>query len=134
MRESPTWAYVDGLAGNVAGEIAAADRQARGAHRRVGRGRGLLGAQVRTVVAAARHPAGTPDLASFTWYAEPMLAEKEFFIRKAIGWVLRETSRRDPAWVAKWTEGHISEISGVALREAIRRLPADEAERLSRLR
>jgi 3-methyladenine DNA glycosylase AlkD len=78
--------------------------------------------------------AGTPDLARFTRYAEPMLAEQEFFIRKAIGWVLREISRRDPAWVAKWTEDHISEISGVAFREAIRRLPADEAERLSRLR
>jgi len=42
-----------------------------------------------------------------------MLTEKEFFIRKAIGWVLRETSRRDPAWVAKWTEAHLPEMSGV---------------------
>jgi hypothetical protein len=29
-----------------------------------------------------------------------MLAEREFFIRKAIGWVLREISRHDPAWIA----------------------------------
>ena len=26
-----------------------------------------------------------------------MLAEKEFFIRKAIGWVLRETAKKRPA-------------------------------------
>jgi 3-methyladenine DNA glycosylase AlkD len=78
--------------------------------------------------------AGTPDLARFARYAEPMLPENEFFIRKAIGWVLREISRRDPAWAAKWTEDNIAKISGVTFREAIRRLPADEAERLSRLR
>jgi 3-methyladenine DNA glycosylase AlkD len=77
---------------------------------------------------------GAGDFERVSRYADQMLAEKEFFIRKAIGWVLREISRRDPAWVAKWTEDHISEISGVAFREAIRRLPADEAARLSRLR
>jgi hypothetical protein len=36
---------------------------------------------------------GQPDLACFQRYAAPMLAEKEFFIRKAIGWVLRELAR-----------------------------------------
>lgn len=56
--------------------------------------------------------AGRPDLARFTRYAEPMLTETEFFIRKAIGWVLREISRRDPVWVAFWTEQHLSGMSG----------------------
>ncbi len=78
--------------------------------------------------------AAQPDLARFTRYAEPLLAEKEFFIRKAIGWVLREISRRDPEWVAEWTRGHASEMSGVTFREAVRRLPAGDAERLRRLR
>jgi 3-methyladenine DNA glycosylase AlkD len=63
-----------------------------------------------------------------------MLAEREFFIRKAIGWVLREISKLDPAWVASWTELHRSELSGVTFREAVRRLPAGEAERLRTLR
>ena len=73
---------------------------------------------------------GQPDLPRFTRYAEPLLAEREFFIRKAIGWVLREISKHDPDWVAKWTETHLSEMSGVTFREAVRRLPADEADRL----
>jgi 3-methyladenine DNA glycosylase AlkD len=77
---------------------------------------------------------GRPDLPRFTGYAQPMLAEREFFIRKAIGWVLREISKRDPAWVASWTERHRAEMSGVTFREAVRRLPADEAERLRQLR
>ena len=63
-----------------------------------------------------------------------MLDEKEFFIRKAIGWVLREISKRDPAWVARWTEDNIARMSGLTFREAVRRLPAGEAERLGRLR
>jgi len=40
---------------------------------------------------------GQPDLARFTAYAEPLLAERECFIRKAIGWVLgrsRAATRR----------------------------------------
>ena len=41
--------------------------------------------------------AGQPDLPRFERYAIPMLAEKEFFIPKATGWVLREISKRDPA-------------------------------------
>jgi 3-methyladenine DNA glycosylase AlkD len=102
LRDSRTWAYVDGLAGNVAGEIAL--RDPAGAWPRIDawavdedfwvRRSALL-----SLLRGIR--AGTPDLARFTRYAEPMLAEKEFFIRKAIGWVLRETTRRDPAWVAK---------------------------------
>ena len=78
--------------------------------------------------------AGRADLPRFTRYAEPMLAEREFFIRKAIGWVLREISRRDPRWVAAWTERHLPGMSGVTFREAVRRLPPDEAERLGSLR
>ena len=59
-----------------------------------------------------------------------MLAEKEFFIRKAIGWVLRETSKKDPAYVAAWTQAHLDQMSGVTFREAVRRLPGAEAARL----
>lgn len=135
LRESRTWAYVDGLAGNVAGEIALRDPAAawpRIDAWAVDEDFWVRRSALLSLLRGIR--AGRPDLARFTRYAEPMLAEKEFFVRKAMGWVLREISRRDPAWVAKWTEEHISEISGVALREAIRHLPAEEAERLSRLR
>ena len=36
------------------------------------------------------------DLAPFLRCADAMLDEKEFFIRKAIGWVLREVSKKRP--------------------------------------
>jgi 3-methyladenine DNA glycosylase AlkD len=135
LRESYTWAYVDGLAGNVAGEIALRDPagawpviDAWATDADFWIRRSALLSLLRGV------RAGTPDLARFARYAEPMLTEKEFFIRKATGWVLREISRRDPAWVAGWAEVHVAEMSGVTFREAVRRLPAAEAERLKRLR
>jgi 3-methyladenine DNA glycosylase AlkD len=56
-----------------------------------------------------------------------MLADKEFFIRKAIGWVLRETAKKDPAYVAAWTRSHLDRMSGAAFTEAVRRLPAEQA-------
>jgi 3-methyladenine DNA glycosylase AlkD len=134
VRESGTWALVDGLAGNVAGEIALRDPRswpvidgwAVDADFWVRRS--ALLALLRGIRRRQ------PDLARFTRYAEPMLAEREFFIRKAIGWVLREISKLDPAWVASWTELHLAEMSGVTFREAVRRLPAGEAERLRTLR
>ena len=53
----------------------------------------------------------TPPRTRFTRYTEPLLTETEFFIRKAIGWVLREISRRDPSWVVAFTERHVFEIT-----------------------
>jgi 3-methyladenine DNA glycosylase AlkD len=134
VRESLTWALVDGLACNVAGEIAMRDPaswskvDAWAVDADFWVRRSALLALLRPI------GAGQPVLARFTRYAEPMLAEREFFIRKAVGWVLRSISRRDPAWVASWTQQHISSMSGVTFREAVRHLPAAEAQRLRRLR
>ena len=45
---------------------------------------------------------------------------KEFFIQKAIGWSLREVSKRNPDWVIN--EVKTQEIQGLAKREALRLL------------
>ena len=134
IREARTWALVDALASNVAGTIALRDGSA---WQRIDRWASDVDFWVRRSALLALLPpirSGQPDLARFTAYAEPLLTEREFFIRKAIGWVLREISRRDPAWVAEWTGSHLSRLSGVTFTEAVRRLPAGEAERLRRLR
>jgi 3-methyladenine DNA glycosylase AlkD len=56
-------------------------------------------------------------------YADAMVTEREFFIRKAIGWVLRETGRRDPDLVHTWLLRHAPAASGVTVREAVKYLP-----------
>ena len=55
------------------------------------------------------------------------LPDTEFFVRKAIGWVLREVAPRHPREVSAWLRAHIDTISLVTLREPLRRLP-DAAE------
>jgi len=46
----------------------------------------------------------------------------EFFIRKAVGWALREYARTDPDWVLAYVDEHAPELSGLSRREALRHL------------
>jgi 3-methyladenine DNA glycosylase AlkD len=48
--------------------------------------------------------------------------EKEFFIRKAIGWVLRDYAYTDPAWVRAFVAAHETELSGLSRREALKQI------------
>ena len=57
---------------------------------------------------------------------EPSLADREFFIRKAIGWALREYSKTDPAWVRQFVERHEAALSPLSRREALRNLPQQD--------
>lgn len=49
-----------------------------------------------------------------------LLGSKEFFINKAIGWVLREYSRKNPDWVLDFVSKH--ELSNLSKKEALRLL------------
>jgi len=75
---------------------------------------------------------GHGDWKRFRRYADSMLAEEEFFIRKAIGWVLRETSKKQPERVRKYVASRLERMSGVTFREAVRRLPEAERDELTR--
>ena len=130
LRGSKTWALVDGLAGDVVGAILAAqpletkrvlDRWATDPDFWIRRA--SLLAELRPLRAGA-------DLAPFLRRADLMLDETEFFIRKAIGWVLREVGKRRPAEVAAWLRPRTHRASGVTMREAVKYLRADDAGRL----
>ncbi len=53
---------------------------------------------------------------------EPNLADRDFFIRKAIGWALRDHARVAPDWVRAFVDAHAGELSGLSRREALRHL------------
>jgi 3-methyladenine DNA glycosylase AlkD len=55
-----------------------------------------------------------------------MWEEKEFFVRKAIGWVLRDTARKRPRLVYDWLLPRARRASGVTLREAVKPLSDDQ--------
>lgn len=48
----------------------------------------------------------------------PLLGSKEFFINKAIGWVLREYSKTNPQWVIDYCEQ--TDLNGLSKREALK--------------
>lgn len=66
----------------------------------------------------------------FVTYADSMIEEKEFFVRKAIGWVLRDLSKIRPDPVAEYVRRHMPVISGVTFREAVKYLPEPEQSEL----
>ena len=126
IRESRTWALVDALAPSVAGplvernpELASTlDRWAADGDFWVRR------AALLTLLLPLRRGGG--DFERFGRYADAMLEEREFFIRKAIGWVLRDTSRKRPELVYEWLLPRAERASGVTVREAVKHLSEDQ--------
>jgi 3-methyladenine DNA glycosylase AlkD len=125
IRESKTWALSDSLATDVAAPLVeryptlarSLDKWARHGDFWIRRSAMLA------LLPALRRGGG--DFPRFSRYADSMLGEKEFFIRKAIGWVLREVSKKRPQLVGDWVRPRRSRLSGVTLREAVKYLPDD---------
>ena len=53
---------------------------------------------------------------------EPNLNDKDFFIRKAIGWALREYAKTRPAAVRRYVREHEATLSPLSRREATKHL------------
>jgi len=62
------------------------------------------------------------DLDLLSACIEPNLADRDFFIRKAIGWALREYAKTDPAEVARYVAAHHDQLSGLSRREALKHI------------
>jgi 3-methyladenine DNA glycosylase AlkD len=125
LRASGTWALVDPLAVHAVGAVVVRDPAACGdTLDRWARDEDFWLRRAALLALLPGVRAGTPDLPRLSRYADAMLAEREFFVRKAIGWVLREVSVRDPGFVAAWVLERRPRMSGLTWREAVRRLPA----------
>lgn len=134
IREGAMWSLVDPLAGDVAGPIVLGDAACAATTDRWSADPDFWVRRSALLSLLAGIRAGDPDLDRFTAYADAMLDETQFFVRKAIGWVARELSKSRPQFVAAWAERNVSRMSGVTFREVVRRLPEADAERLTRLR
>jgi len=66
------------------------------------------------------------DLALLSDCLAPALPSREFFLRKAIGWALRQYARTDPQWVLAYVRAHSAELSPLSQREALKHVAAAE--------
>ncbi|GAA4354522.1 DNA alkylation repair protein [Angustibacter luteus] len=65
---------------------------------------------------------GSTDLALLTVAIDANLDDREFFIRKAIGWALRQYARTDPDWVRRFVVERDEQLSPLSRREALKHL------------
>lgn len=53
---------------------------------------------------------------------EPSIERPEFWLRKAIGWALRQYARTDPEEIVRYVEANDARLSGLSKREAMKHL------------
>jgi 3-methyladenine DNA glycosylase AlkD len=125
IRDGETWALVDPLAIDVCGAIvgdSASDNVVAVLDRWSVDPESFWVRRASMLALLRPLRASDADWERFCGYADEMMDEREFFIRKAIGWVLRDISKRRPVQVRAWVEPRLESMSGVTRREAVKYL------------
>ena len=131
LRRSHTWALVDWLCTKVAAPLVEGDPESTTPI--LERWSTDDDFWLRRASMLAQLPAlrsGGGDFGCFASFAAGMVGEKEFFIRKAIGWVLRDVSKKRPQLAYEFLSKHIDEVSGLTLREGSKYLPEAQRDEL----
>jgi 3-methyladenine DNA glycosylase AlkD len=76
----------------------------------------------RSAILAQLHFKSETDLALLSDCIRPSLGRPEFFLRKAIGWALRQYARTNSDEVLRYVHEHRAKLSPLSLREALRRI------------
>jgi 3-methyladenine DNA glycosylase AlkD len=76
----------------------------------------------RTAVLCQLGAGADTDLDLLTFAVEENLGDPSFWLRKAIGWALRQYARTDPAWVRAYVDLLGDRLSGLSRREATKHL------------
>jgi 3-methyladenine DNA glycosylase AlkD len=132
VRASGCWAHVDFLATAVIDPLVAANPPLLARTRTWAKDRDFWVKRTALLAQLRALRGGGGDFALFTEIAAPMLEEKEFFLRKAIGWVLREVSKKRPALVHDFFRAHGVRASGLTWREGTKYLPEAMRKELGR--
>ena len=109
---------VDSVAPTVFGDLLLAERQRTAALLRRWSMDDDIWRRRSTLIAQLRLKRRTDEKLLFE-LIEPSLDSREFFLRKAIGWALREYSKTAPARVARYVEKE-SRLSPLSRREALK--------------
>ena len=113
------WDYVDGIAAQRVGPIL---RQYPAPMKRLMRQWSRCGNiwKRRTSIICQLGSKGATDLKLLYGCIEPSIGEQEFFLRKAVGWALRQYAWTDPAEVVRYVSEKGGELSPLSKREALK--------------
>ena len=120
IRSGAWWDFVDGVSGRICALLQAHPVAVSGTLREWSRDPDLW--LRRAAITSQLSAKGATDTALLADVIEPNLADREFFIRKAIGWALREYAKTDPVWVEAFVVRHGDAMSPLSSREALRRV------------
>ncbi len=115
------WDYVDTLAGHHVGDILrASPRRMTPLMRRWASDEHLW--KRRTAILCQLRFKADTDLELLYHCIERNAADKDFFIRKAIGWALRQYAWTDPREVARYVNAHRHVLSPLSVREGLKNI------------
>ena len=115
------WDYVDDIASNRLGHLLRVEPDAmRGAMLAWSRDDHLW--KRRSAILCQLRFRGATDLDLLYRAIEPSIESREFFLRKAIGWALRQYARTDAAEVARYVRANEARLSGLSKREALKHI------------
>jgi len=115
------WDFVDAIAADLVGKVLTDDRTDMSAELDRWIDDQNLWLRRSAILSQLRHKAATDRQRLFD-YCLRCAAETEFFIRKAIGWALREFAKTDPDAVRAFVLEHRAAWSGLTYREATKHL------------
>ncbi len=116
------WDFVDEIATNRVGPILRAHpKPMRLLMLRWAKGRDMW--KARTAILSQCRSRDRTDRELLYACIEPSIGSKEFFLRKAIGWALREYARVDAREVARYVKQNEARLSGLSKREALKHAP-----------
>ena len=113
------WDLVDPLAGDVLGDILSADSKAASALMRGWSRDADMWKRRSAIICQLKFKTKT-DLRLLYDCIEPNLADRQFFIRKAIGWALRQYAWTDPREVKRYVKQNRVRLSPLSVREALK--------------
>lgn len=115
------WDLVDGVAIKLAGRVLLNQRGGMRRHMDAWIDHRDLWLRRTALIAQVDHRRDTDRVMLFDFCLR-RAHEKEFFIRKAIGWALREYAKSDPAGVREFALENRDRLSGLSFREATKHL------------
>jgi 3-methyladenine DNA glycosylase AlkD len=115
------WDYVDSIASHRLGELLRLHPAKMGRVLRKWAKSDDMWKRRSAILAQLGFKADT-DLALLYDCIRPSIREKEFFLRKAIGWALRQFAKTDPKEVSRYVAEHEAQLSPLSRREALKNL------------